>query len=565
MRNLSTATPVNSLSGTTGTVFAGMWLVTFAIYFPAANAGFVADFTGWLDETIRSGFWDNINRTHYKVRSLYQFTQFNTWLFYQLFGANTWAWHLLFVTLHALNCGLLYKLCRRLLVDAGVGNSAFISIFGVLLFCIAPHASEVVVWEPSFHYLQGLLLILLILNWCASYIHTASRKYIWFAGIAYFLSTFSLEIFYITPWLTLVLILFYKYIPRSAGLSTAKRSLFWLFLPQVSLFLAHLVLFRVAYGSWVAHISNGGNSFDVARNLGKPAKHLFHILFLGRFFSDEVRRQVYALCDSTAGIVLFYGCVVIVFGIIVFRWRSLSGKARMSSLLFIWSMITLALLIPLWFGDLQLVIYDRYTYFTNAFVYMLVAVLASYVRPSGLRVSIIGLYVLVNLRFTIQLSRYWMKSERIIASLLRTFPDDTGKTVILLNLPQNMHGASMIGAEHESEFKLMHDLLLPGKKIQATVYDGMAYNMLTPDDGAHVMVLNDSTLKVTLNQWGTWWWFGMQGGTGYENSDYRLDMKDPGHYYELTLKKTASQYLILYQVGQEWKTADMSKRDAEQY
>ena len=539
-----------------------MWLITFFLYLPAANAGFVADFNGWLDQTLHYGFWDNIHRTHFHVQSLYHFTQFNTWIFYQLFGAHPWPWHLLFVTLHALNCGLLYKLSNRLLRGAGVLKSATISLAGTLLFCIAPHASEVVVWEPSFHYLQGMLMILLILNWSFQYLQTQQKKYIWLTAFTFFLSTFSLEIFYLTPWLVLSLLLCFKYLPANNTPSVSK-GIQHLFLPMILLFLLHLVLFRFVYGSWVAHIGNGAVS-GFLQNMGKPAKYLFHILFLGRFFSDAVRQQVYGICDSAVGIGLFYGVVVILSCYILFKYRNLGGKARIAGLFFVWTMITLALLIPLWFpGDL-LVIYDRYSYFTNAFLYMLIAILGSKISMSFIRLSLFGLYALINLRFTIQLSRYWMKSERIITSLLQSFPNTTSKTVVLLNLPQNMHGASMIGAEHESEFKLMHDQLLPDKKTNTLVYDGMAYNMLTPDDGANVTVLNDSTVRVTLNQWGTWWWFGMKGGTSYENKDYRLNLVDPGHFYELTLKNPSGNYLLLYQVGKEWKTVDMNKHDVEQ-
>jgi hypothetical protein len=122
----------------------------------------------------------------------------------------------------------------------------------------------------------------------------------------------------------------------------------------------------------------------------------------------------------------------------------------------------------------------------------------------------------------------------------------------------------MIGAEQNSEFRLMHDVLLPAEKTNTAVYDAMAYNMATPDDGANVVVANDSTIKVTLNQWGTWWWYGMKGGNSYENDSYKLNLQDPGHWYELTLKHPAGEYLLLYQQGSQWKTVDMGKKGVEQ-
>ncbi len=547
----------------TDVALAFFFVVTFVLYYPAARAGFVADFTGWLDQTIHYGFWDNINRTHYSVKSLYQFTQLNTWLFYQVAGARPWPWHLLFVSLHAINCALLYRLCLRLLADSAVVSASVIALAGSALYCITPYAGEVVVWEPSFHYLQGMLLILLILNWLQSYLHSFKSKYLIYIAIAFALSTFSLEIFYITPWLALSLGIFYR-LNDSFDRSVLKKTILFVFLPQVAMFALHLVVFRLYYGTWVAHIGTGAVSTALQDGLGKPAKHLFHTLLLGRFWSEDLRHRIYHVLDSTTAIAVFYTLMAITGYYIISRFRQMGGKGRVISLLFVWTMICLALLVPIWFGNEMLIIYDRYTYFANAFVYMLLVLLVSFISIAAIRMGCIALYALVNLRFTIQVSRYWMKSERIISSLLSTFPS-TSKKVVLLNIPQTMHGAAMIGAEQESEFKMLYNGLFPDKQITTPVYEAMAYNMVTPDDGAHTTVLNDSTIRVTLNQWGTWWWYAMHGGYSYSNSEYSLNLIDGGHMYELTLKHPASGYLLLYQQGNQWKTVDMSKQNTDQY
>ena len=546
-------------------VFAALWVIVFAIYFPAAKAGFVADFTGWLDQMQHYGFWDNINRTHYRGHSLYQFTQLNSWVFFQLFGTHPWLWHLLSVTLHVVNATLLYRLCSGLLQDAGVKNAPGIALAGAVLFCLTPGIAEVVVWESSYHYLQGLLLTLLVLNWVRRYALTGGRRYIWLAALIFFLSTFSLEIFYLTPWLVAAMALYYRLLVP--GRTTAGRKIFlYFFIPQLLLFFLHLCIFHMVYGQWVAH--DIGASMTAATSqlgFGKPLKHIFHILFLGRFFSDRFRHTVYTCCDSTVGITFFYTLVAIACLWIIVRVRALSARGGIVALLFVFVMVNLAFLIPLWFHDMFLVVYDRYTYFTAPFLFMLVSVLVSCISLQAIRSAIFTIYALVNLRFAVQVSRYWMKSEHIVTNLLRTFPFDSNKTIIMLNLPQNMHGVAMIGAEKESEFALMHDGLLPAQKIRTTVYDAMAYNMLTPLDGAHVRVLNDSDVEVTLNQWGTWWWFAMQGGGSCRNSAYSINMKDIGRCYMLTLKKPAAGYLLLYNVGDRWKVVDMNLKNVDQY
>lgn len=553
----------NKQVSNTKILFWFFWCLLFLLYYPAAKAGFVTDFTGWLDQVKNHGFWENINRTNFQAKSLYQVTQFNTFVFYRLFGINAWLWHLLFITLHALNTYLLFSFVSGLMDDTGISNSRAIAFSGALLFCISPYFSEVIVWEPSFHFLQGLLFILFILSWVRKYAHSGNAKYIKWSLLLYFISTFTLEIFYITPWLVITLAVFYG---TNAAIEKGifKKIAGNFFLPMLLLFCIRLVIYRLAYGEWVSRIGTSAVTGITADNFGKPLKYWFNLLLLGRFFPQNVRDSVYSFCDSTRGLISFYSIIAVISMYIVTRFHRMGGKGKIASLLFAWTMIALALLIPLWFPKDMLVLFDRYTYFSGAFLYMLTTVLISFIALQYVRLAIVLLVVLANVRFTIQVSRFWAKAYKVDYGLLHNFPDAGSKTVILLNLPENIHGIPMIGSDFNSEFKFMHNLLLAHNPINNTVYDVLSYNMITPDDGAYVNVLNDSTIRVTLNQWGTWWWFAGKGGYSYNNADYRLNLTDPGHCYELTLKKPAQEYLLLFSVGDQWKAVDWNRKNADQ-
>lgn len=552
---------INTKQCTSAQVFIASWLLVFGLYLPAAQAGFVADYTGWLDQTLRYGFWDNLNRTHYHGTSLYQFTQLVTWLYFQLAGTHAWAWYLFFITLHALNAALLFAIFTPLLVDAGIKNARSTVLCGILFFNISPALSEVIVWESSYHFLQGLLLMLGVIRLSQLYYYTHNRNYAWLAGLVFLLATFSLEVFYLTPWLVLALAVYYK----SNNKTAAKEIITFIFLPCLLLFLGHLILFHQVYGSWVAHIGEKPFQEKDALAFNKPWKHLFHLLLLGRFWDTSWKENVYDVLDirwvSTA---LSIG-VAVVFILLTVPFAKKSQIGRVIALLLVFVAGHLCLLQPLWFQSSFIVVYDRYTYCASAFVFMLVAVLGCQLRLRYVTGIIAFCFLLLNLRFTILVSRMWMKSERVITGLLATFPAESKKTVVLLNLPQTLQGVPMIGAGKESEFKLMHDQLRLGSLSPQKVYDGVAYNMITPTDGAHVKVIDDSTLTVTLNQWGTWWWYEMRGANSYENADYRLDMVDVGHWYKLVLKHPNNEYLLLFQVGNAWKTVDMSKKDVDQY
>ncbi len=547
----------------TATVFISLWLLIFALYFPAAKAGFVTDFTGWLEQVKNHSFLEFINRTHFEAHSLYQFTQLATWFFYNIIGINPWLWHLLFITLHVVNATLIFNLLSRLLSDIDVQNNKIIAFVGVVLFTISPYLSEVVVWEPSYHFLQGLLFISLILLSAQSFINTGKQKYAFYACSIYFISTFTLEAFYLTPWMVLCLALFYHH-SKAGKIGIMKNVMFQFFLPMMALFVIRLIIYKLAYGGWVSRIGSTPINDIKLETFGKPAKYLYHLLLMGRFKTFEDRHKAYALCDSLRGILIFYGLVVSIMAVILVRFKQMGGKGKVASLLFVWMMISFLLLIPLWFSDMLLVNFDRYTYFTAPFFYTLLSVLAAYISIDFIRLVVLGLYAMVNLRYTILVSRYWWKSEKIIHNLLVNIPDPGNKTILLLNLPECMNGVPMIGSQKQSEFKGMHNLLLPEKPIKNTTYDVLSYNMLTPADGAHVTVLNDSTVRITLNQWGTWWWYEGKGAYSYETSVFKENLVDGGHFYDLILRQPPANYLLLYQVGNQWKVVDWNKKGVDQ-
>jgi hypothetical protein len=544
-------------------LFLCLWALLFLLYLPAINAGFVSDFTGWLDNVKNTGFREYINREHFHQKSLYQFTQFSTYIFYQLFGAHAWLWHILHITLQAINSLLLFRICYTLLKDSQVKDAIFIAAGGTLLYSICPHISEVVVWEPSYHYLQGLLFILLPLFWLQRFLHTGQTKYAWWSAIIFLLSTHSLEIFYITPWLLLAMIVYYR-VGLGQDKKSIRRALLFFFLPVCILFVAYLLEYWLIYHQWVAHIGSATIQQPLLTLIGKPAKYLYNIIFFGRFFPAHITASVYAFCDSNLGLLLFYGITLSVFIFLILRFKKMNGKGKVAVLFLVWLMCSMSILLPLWFQDMFLVLCDRYTYFIDPFIYMLLALLISYVPQRKLRLVVFALYALVNLRFNIKVNRYWMRSASIIHNLLHTFPDGGDKTTLLLDLPQNMNGVPMITATPEGEFKLMLRLFAPEKNSNKNIYDVAAFNMISATDGVHVNVINDSTLRVTENQWGTWWWYNNLGCPSYENSEYKLNTTD-GHFYDLVLKKPSGQYLLLYQSGGVWRTVDMNKKNEDQY
>jgi hypothetical protein len=95
--------------------------------------------------------------------------------------------------------------------------------------------------------------------------------------------------------------------------------------------------------------------------------------------------------------------------------------------------------------------------------------------------------------------------------------------------------------------------LSKGTHVKDSIYDVLGYNLLSCKDGAQAKFLDDSTLEVTLLQWGTWWWYKGFGAYSYQNNAYRVELVDPGHRYLLHLKRPRHQYLILTHAGPQWQ------------
>jgi hypothetical protein len=541
-------------------VFGCYWLATFLIYLPAAKAGFVGDFPYWISQIKTFSFWQFVNTEN--ALTLYHAERMNVYILYKLLGAHPWLWHLVFISLHAVNGFLCFRFFKTLFSDSGIQNAALISFIGAALFIVCPHASEAVVWDAVNHFLLTPILIFLILLYTQKFIKTQRPAYPFITAAIYFYSSFSLEFFYLTPWLVLMLLLYYR-IVVNADKAIIQKAFARFFIPLIALFIVHLVLLRVISKTSVSHY--GDMSLGPIRHiLSMPLKYLFHTIFMGRFFSVESRRNVYAFCVHPATVALAYSILALFWGYTLARVKRVFATTKTLAWLSGCIFCIYLFMSPLIFPELFVVVFDRYTYLSNLFTFPFIALLVSTIRFKQARAAIIGIYMLVNLGLAVRVNSYWGDSADIIGKLLNNFPDPGNKTVLLLNLPYCFNGVPMIAAHSDSRFKAMKNAL-SDHPINNAIYDVSSYNMNTKNDGAHIFVANDSTINVTLNQWGTWWMYEMGGALSYENQDFKVNMVDPGHWYQLTLKKPAEHYLLLYQTGDTWKTVGWNKKNEDQY
>lgn len=537
-----------------------LWLTISVLYLPAAKAGEVGDFYGLIYRLDNISFKDFINRPD--SLSLYQFTQLVLYAIFKIIGTSPVLWHLLETSAHAINCLMLYIICKGVLEDSKVNNAGLISFAGVFLYALTPYNTEVVVHEPCYHYLQGYFIVLLILYWVQRYQHDQKPGYVWAAGILYFLSTYSLEVFYFTPWLCLALMVYYR-VSLKYDAAVFRKSLLCFFLPMLVLYGAHVVVLRMVINRYVGHVAFPEQMLGI-HYLSKMPEYLYHVLLLGRYWPQPIRQAAYELCESWVFLIPFYTTLCGICLYLTIRFNRLSVKGKAGVLVLVWLLLMIFIATAFEIPKMQLVLFDRYTYFMSPFLFIMLALLLVGNKRKRIAITILALYAVCNIYCLELTNYYWKRSAYIVKRLLNEIPPPGNKTIVLLNLPENMNGILMTGAQDVSLWKLAHNLV-SDHKIDNEVYDAASFNMTTPEDGAHVNVINDSTIRVTLNQWGTWWWYKYRGGISYENDAYILDMKDAGHYYDLTLKRDPASYLLLFAKGDKWQQADLSRKNIDQY
>ncbi len=535
-------------------------LPSLLLYIPAWKAGFQQDFHGWLQMYYDLSLPDILDRKGAGIRSLYQVTQLQLSFWTFLFGTRQWAWFLLFGCLHALNGTLLFRLSARVLEDFRVPRGAALALWGSVLFLVHPAMSEVVVWKACYHYHVAMLVCLLVLGWSRSYLQTGRSRYAWSANLLLLLATTTLELWWVFPWMALALGIAYR---RSRLIAADRLAAFLktMFLPMLLIFGAYLLAYRARYGIWMAHgaYENTGGS-EIARQTGRLWSYESHLWLGLRLWPGNLRRAVYAFASNDWSWALAL-VLLLAGGIWLWaRMRRPGSGAGPLAVYTAWSALGLATVLHFAPDELFLVSNDRYLYFTGAFQCIAVVLLLARIfrRPRVFN-PVIVLLLAAALANTIYYVRCWRKAAKVFYGIQYNYRWENAPLVLLLNIPCTYRGVGIIPANQQEELG-EHLRTFYKRKPASKIVDVAAYNMEDDFNGAHVRMVDSMNLKVTLNQWGTWWMFNGRGLPEYENDYYVLKSDGDGLSYNLQLKRRIPGMVLLYSQGDQWREVDLSKK-----
>ncbi len=531
--------------------FLTFWLLTSLLYLPAWKAGFVTDAIDRLYEARHLPFFGFLSSTEGSLHSVGLTTRVVTYLMYQGFGAERLPWFLLFVTMQAGVAALLFTLCFHVFGATGIKRRRAVALWAGIAFCASPYLPEVLVWKACYHYLEALLLMFGVLVCVERFIYTRNPKFSWLAAGLFLLSAFSLELFLLTPLLTASLLFFYKRL----GWELAARPKTWriFLLPQAWMIGLHFLITRLWTGTWLeVGFATDGSFQAIADYLGKLAISCFHLLLFGRYWPDNIRQVVYHWCmQPIVGYLIFLALVALLVHLVR---RAAGGFAREQTglLLLFWTVLSALPLLLLPLESKMSLLGSRYLYLPVAFLAVLLAVAVNTIPRVWLRATIGACWMSACVLLTFQETKRWRVSEQINEDLLSQYISDNQFATILLSAPCCYQGIPMIQASEIGNFERAHQVL-QAKAGRNRIYDAMAFSMNQAGDGSRVTRINDSTLRVSLLQAGSKWWYGGGAGKSYETPDYRIAMGDPAGWYDIVFRKPMMNYRLLYQSGRSWK------------
>jgi hypothetical protein len=493
------------------------------------------------------------------VKSLYQVDQALGYIFLSCFWVNPYFWYLLFTGLHALNGMLVFSFFSKLFESFKLPQHKWVAIAGTLLFLFSPNITEVTVWKAGEHYLVGVMMQLILANWALNYLNNKEGKYVWLCTFLFAVSIFTLEIFYATPFITLFLIIGY-YLAGKITKAAFKKTLFVLYLPQLVLFIFHLFLFRLSYGTWVAHYGSTNdfvwNLNDIISGYGKYCAYM--VLDVGHL-PFQYRSVIYGfmkqpLFSYTLLFIVFWGITI---GLV--RFKKISASKKLLTFLVGVLICSLTLVVTTYFDELFSLYNSRRCYQTSIFLYSIIAVIIFSLANKKIALIIFTAYFFFNFFLLEKMIFRWKVASEIQHSLVNNFKWFRGNPVLLLNIPTYFKDVRIMSANSENEFNTQSQIWI-GDSVKGKLYEVSSFNTQTVWDGAHVTVIDSAHLKVTLNQWGDWWMYNLLGQSSYENELYKMDVIDLGHEYLLSLSQSPKNLVILYYNHKRWNKVNLNQK-----
>lgn len=529
-------------------IFIFFWLVSLFFYCKTAGAGLVADSIGWIQIFEQNG-WSGIPHA-FGDKSLHFVYQTVFFLLWKTFGLNGYAWMTLFITLHACIATLACNIFTILFSREHIKGGASIAFIGSGLFLVSPYLTETLVWYACIHYLVSVLLLLSSFRLVLAYLKTKQLKFIVIFYCCYLVALFALELSFVLP---VLLFVFFVFWPPQILNGINKPLLLKIFVaPTFCLVFVYFLLSKIFRGSVVGHYGAQAHlNFHIPLLTGNLTKYLLKILTFIQFTPYQYASKFYGFAENEKFGWLFAGLLTFAaLGFLLLR-RKLKTHYQIVILLFAFFIIALLPILNLYVTTIVNIESDRFTYFAGIFIYPFIVLLCVLLfRNFGWLVILVFLFF--QIKFLSYNTQSWASNAALNHSLTTNFKWANARQIYLLNMPDNFRGSYLFrGFPPENSFAITMWVKAHGN-FKPVVKEILLYNMNSTSDGVNVQKLSDSTLRVTFNQWGNWWWWKGVGANSYETDDYSVIIDNDSHAYTISFKRKKADAVYLYQVAGEW-------------
>jgi hypothetical protein len=444
--------------------------------------------------------------------------------------------------LHALNAVLLFAFVSKLLSVFTYPNSFFPVFIAASCFLISPYHTEVIVWSGAFNYLLVSCFVFFSLYSYTSYLVSQKTSAFIATIISFGLAAFSHE-------LGLFLIPAYMVISLIVKKHDLKKSIYF-FLIVSSCAVIYLVN-RSLSGSVIGHYGAQTHlNFQLVEMIGAVFKYLLKIILLSGFWPVQLQESIYNLLQVPSVALLLLALLISCLVFLLLTATKANGR-RIYLLFFLLFLVFVFPVLNLYFPYWTKIHADRYCYLPSAFLYtLLMCLLFRYGNIFKWFLPIVYIYFsIVSLTYNL---KSWQQAGAMQDSLETDFRWWTATHIYILNLPDNFRGAYMYRSNQPSSFAASFIKWDKNRQLEGKIIEVLGYNLNDFSDSVYVEKVSGNKLKVTLAQWGTWWWGDKHGGTNYENEWVRVNTTGNALEYFVEFKQKKDGDIYIYAANGKW-------------
>lgn len=528
-------------------VFILYFAVSCLVYFRAYGAHFLDDTISWMYFFKQDGWSTFYSSFHFT--SLYYGHDVLYNLLYLFFGTYALPWFIVLMLVHAANAFCSYVFFKKLFERREVQNTEKIAIGGSVLFLLSPYQTENVVWGATLHYGVSMLLL-----WAGFYFYEKFLQHKKVIHLLMFYAMFmialvTLEISLVFPGLFFIVFAFLW--QNTFSIKHVWMSCRYIALPMAVIIVGYFLANNYVHGSFIGHY--GDEHTKTLFTLQTPitmlqyfAKYLFYVHFL----VYDKRDLLYSIINHPLILIVVAGLSILI------SWYVYTKHTELRKRLFlIWGLLMLALvvLIPvasMYFMYLNQVQNDRLGYFFSLFLFMLLAYLLSLATKKYFFIIVILLSIF-NIFLLQDYTQRWKHASEIQKIAMDTFRWYDAEKVYVLNQPCYFEGVYVFrnDARMDRSLSVLKNIEMYGR-IQEVAWA----NMQDLSNNITVEQMDSLTLKVTLNEWGRWFWVGDKGAYDYKTDFAEVDFDEWNHSYTVRFKMCPTVHEpVIYYTPQGWK------------